>query len=121
MKALVYVLPLALVLYALIDLSRSEPIERAGIHPLAWVAIIVLLPVIGPLAWLVASRTQRAAVARPTARRTVARPGPLRRSGPLAPDDDPQFLWRLEQKRRRERRDDDGDIPSRPDDGTPQA
>ena len=37
----------------------------------------------------------------------TGRPGPggRRPSGPAAPDDDPDFLWRLEQERRREERD----------------
>ena len=112
LKALVYVLPIALALYALIDLKRSEPVERADIHPAAWVALIILLPVVGPIAWILISRSRRAPGARTA---PGARPGPnarpapgarpvrpnSRRPGPLAPDDDPDFLWRLEQQRRR--------------------
>ncbi|WP_024286868.1 PLD nuclease N-terminal domain-containing protein [Cellulomonas sp. KRMCY2] len=124
LKALFYVVPIALALYALIDLQRSKPVERADIHPVAWVALIILLPVVGPIAWILVSRSRRAPEARPT---LGARPGPnarpapgtrpvppngrrpgpagrtwpVRRPGPLAPDDDPDFLWRLEQQQRR--------------------
>jgi hypothetical protein len=102
---MVYVVPLALAIYALIDLSRSEPSERAGIRPLAWLAIIVLLPVVGPITWIVVSRTQ--GPARGGAARRPSGPNPrtwpVRRPGPKAPDDDPNFLWRLEQQRRRAR------------------
>lgn len=112
-RALPYVVPLALAIYALIDFSRSERAERADLHPAAWVAIIVLLPVLGPIAWIVVSRSRRAGPRsapagrsggpgrpqRPAAQRQ--RPGSGRRSGPLAPDDDPDFLWRLDQQKRR--------------------
>lgn len=104
-KALIYVVPFALALYALIDLSRSEPAEHADLTRWGWVAVIVLFPVVGPIAWVLISRARRGG---PGALRTPrppsspgGRPRPARRPGPLAPDDDPDFLWRLEQDRRR--------------------
>lgn len=111
LRALVYVVPIALAIYASIDLSRSLPEERAGLPRWAWLAIIVLLPVLGPVVWIVVSRYYRSeAQARPRPVPPVA-PGrgpvrgpmrpPTRRPGPVAPDDDPEFLWRLEQQRRR--------------------
>lgn len=108
-RALPYIVPLALALFALIDLSRSSSVERAEIHPAAWVAIIVLLPVIGPIAWIAVSRTRSAAARNASGgttppRPVPGRPGPRpRRTGPVAPDDDPDFLWRLEQQQRRRR------------------
>ncbi len=110
LRALPYIVPLALALYALIDLSRSRPVERADLHPAAWVAIIVLLPVIGPVAWIVVSRGRRRADGTPVPGARPTRPGPtgggrpVRRRGPVAPDDDPDFLWRIEQEQRRRRR-----------------
>jgi hypothetical protein len=109
-RVLVYVVPVALAIYALIDLWRSRPEERAGLHPALWAAIIVLLPVLGPIAWILTSvylRYQNRAAGGPgrgqrPARGGPARPGrPPRRQGPVAPDDDPDFLWRLERERRR--------------------
>lgn len=106
-RALPYIVPLALALFALIDLSRSSSVERAEIHPAAWVAIIVLLPVIGPIAWIAVSRTRSAAARNASGgttppRPVPGRPGPRpRRTGPVAPDDDPDFLWRLERDQRR--------------------
>jgi hypothetical protein len=104
-RLLVYVVPVALAIYALIDLSRSEPSERAGIRPLGWLAIIVLLPIVGPVTWIVVSRTQGTARGEAQRRPTgpTPRTWPVRRPGPKAPDDDPDFLWRLEQQRRRGR------------------
>lgn len=102
MKALVYVVPIAIAIYALFDLARSEVHERAGIHRLAWAAVIVLLPVIGPLVWILVSRLQQQGG--PTRTPSPSHPFPTRppsRSGPVAPDDDPDFLWKLDQQRRR--------------------
>lgn len=107
-RVLVYVVPVALAVYALIDLWRSRPEERAGLHPAVWALLIVLVPVVGPVAWIVSSlylRSQQRAAgrsARPQRPGTPGRPGrPPRRQGPVAPDDDPDFLWRLERERRR--------------------
>lgn len=116
LRALVYIVPIALLIYALIDFSRSLPRERADIPAPAWVLMIVLLPVVGPLAWILVSRSRRSGdhaptgggPARPTpgghpaARPAASRPAaPRHRPGTRAPDDDPDFLWRLEQQQRR--------------------
>jgi hypothetical protein len=103
MKALVYVVPIAVAIFALFDLARSEVRERAGIHPIAWAAVIVLLPVIGPLVWILVSRLQRQdGAARPPSQNGPFPTRPPRRTGPVAPDDDPDFLWKLDQQRRRQ-------------------
>ncbi len=133
LRALVYIVPIALLIYALIDFSRSLPSERADIPTPAWVLLIVLLPVVGPLAWILVSRSRRsgehvpstAGPARPapgghpTSRPTPPRPSaPRRRPGAPAPDDDPDFLWRLEQQHRR-RAQRDRRSTDHPDDGEP--
>lgn len=110
-----YVLVIGLAIYSLIDLSRSTASERAGVHPFAWV-LIVLVPVLGPAAWLLVSRYQRGDIGPPPGERqgrpaAPPRPpaGPTRRRRP-APDDDPDFLRRLGRPGRPPRR--------RPDDDT---
>jgi hypothetical protein len=114
MRVLVYVVPVALAIYALIDLWRSRAEERAGLHPALWALIIIFVPVLGPVAWILTSvyvRSQQRAAGGPTRPAGPARPGrtPRRRQGPVAPDDDPDFLWRLErERRRREQRGSDG-------------
>lgn len=103
-RALVYVVPIALAIFALFDLARSLPEERVGIPRLAWAVVIVLIPVLGPLVWIIVSRASRPQ-STPRPRPPMPGRGPLRpptrRPGPVAPDDDPDFLWRLEQQRRR--------------------
>ena len=104
------VLPLvvvALALYALLDLAGSDEDERGGLPRWLWAVIIVILPVFGAVAWIVVRRVSRRAAGGGDAGRS-GRPGPgrgpKRPSGPVAPDDDPDFLWKLEQDRRRRER-----------------
>lgn len=122
-RLLPYVVPVALALYALIDLARSEPGERADLTTPGWVVAILVLPVVGPLAWVVVSRLRRASAASggtsgPAARRPAGPGAPRRRPGPLAPDDDPDFLWRLEQEQRRREGGEGPTGPGEPKDGS---
>lgn len=107
MRLLPYVLVIGLAIYALIDLSRSTASERAGLHPAAWV-LVVLVPVLGPATWLLVSRYQRGDIGAPPG---VAGPTSSSRSrrprGPRAPDDDPDFLRRLGRRGPRGPRGDD--------------
>ncbi|MDR2252967.1 MAG: PLDc N-terminal domain-containing protein [Bifidobacteriaceae bacterium] len=105
---LLYVLPIALALYALIDCVADDDVERTSVPKVVWVLVILLLGYVGPLAWLAVSK-----IARPH----PGRAGPRRR-GPLAPDDNPAFLRQLaeeqarrERERRRRERDQGGDGP----------
>ena len=113
LRVLPFVLALALTIYALIDAARSYEDEVAYLPKPWWVVLILLVPVLGPLAWLGAGRRRREAASGPSwferARRAAAatgmpgRPGPVApaqrpRPAPrptLAPDDDPDFLARL--------------------------
>ena len=106
MRNLLVVALVGLVVYTIIDVARSEPDERFGLSKALWLALIVLLPVGGSVAWLVARQRARCGGAGGNgggggSRPGPSRPGPRRPSGPVAPDDDPEFLWRLEQMQRR--------------------
>lgn len=106
MQALAVIIPLAMAVYAIVECVQSEDEERAGMHKGIWIVLIVIFPLLGSIAWFVVSRTVRARSAGGQdpgngARRTI---GPGRPPGPMAPDDDPDFLWRIEQERRRARR-----------------
>jgi hypothetical protein len=118
-RVLLTLLAVGLAVYALSDCATSDENDRSGIPKGLWIVMIIFLPFVGPLAWIVVSRTQRsrhaAAGGSPAPGR--ARPGARRRpTGPVAPDDDPDFLWRLEQQRRRDARRDTTD--SDPGDGS---
>ncbi|MFI2754436.1 PLD nuclease N-terminal domain-containing protein [Cellulomonas sp. P22] len=100
MRNLFVLAAVGLIVYTIIDVLRSDESERFGVHRILWLVFIVVLPVIGSLAWLVLRRLARSA-----SRRGGGAPRPRTASGPVAPDDDPEFLWRLEQQRRRAERD----------------
>lgn len=79
---------LALVIAAIADCLGGENEPRRLTRRL-WAAIILLLPIVGPIAWFTSGRP-RSAERRP-------RPRPK-----LAPDDDPEFLRDLERRLREE-------------------
>lgn len=113
-RILLILVVVGLMAYALTDVWGAEEDERGGLPRWLWVLLIVLLPLLGAISWIVvrvAARRNNAGPSgpgrggsRPTRPPRPSRPGPRRPSGPVAPDDDPEFLWRLEQeKRKRER------------------
>ena len=95
---------LALWIFCFIDVLTTPETACRSLPKLAWVFIVLLLPLIGSIAWLVAGHPwdrTGVPVARPD-----ARPAPTRRA-PANPDDDEEFLARLrlqaeEQRRARE-------------------
>lgn len=111
-RVLLFLLVIAMAVYAAVDVTNSEEDDRRGLPAGLWLVIVVVLPVLGPVLWFAVSRSQRAARAGgPTTGRGTGAPstGPARpQRGPVAPDDDPEFLWRLEQEQRRRKREKDG-------------
>ncbi|MFC8191413.1 PLDc N-terminal domain-containing protein [Cellulomonas sp. NPDC057328] len=93
LRYLPYLVALALAIYCVIDVLRSDERTRRGLPTPLWLALVVLVPLVGPVTWLVLRRGGDGA-------------GPARRrpTRPVAPDDDPEFLRRLDQERRRRER-----------------
>jgi hypothetical protein len=85
---------LGLLVYALVDLV-STPASAVRTLPKALWFLVVLPPLFGPAAWLLAGRPRRGRGAQPAA-------PPAR---PVAPDDDEDFLREL-RRRRSDPRDD---------------
>lgn len=79
-RVLPALLALVLVIYALVDCLQSSPQAVRNLPRLGWLAVIVLLPVVGAGAWLVLGRPQE------------PRRRPQSRRRPIGPDDDPDFL-----------------------------
>ena len=80
------------------DLRRSSTASRPpddavrNLPKLVWVLLILLFPVVGPIAWFIAGRPERP----PAAARPQAGPGPSHPPRPpRGPDDDPDFLRKL--------------------------
>ncbi|MCA5895023.1 PLD nuclease N-terminal domain-containing protein [Isoptericola sp. NEAU-Y5] len=108
MRVVLPLIVVALDLYALLDLAGSNEEDRGGLPRWLWAVIIVLLPIFGALAWIVMRRAAHRSGGGGTGRNGRPGRGPKRPSGPVAPDDDPDFLWKLEQDRRRRERDKGG-------------
>ena len=114
-RFLLYAIPAIVVLYALIDaLQTPSGLARTLPKPL-WLVVIILVPLLGAIAWLIWGRAPREAYGAsdsPTTSRLFGRG-----RGPVAPDDDPRFLRQLDdeawQRKMRERRDGQtpGDTP----------
>lgn len=79
-----------LLVYAVLDCTQT-PAEELRVRRGLWFALIVLVPVLGPVAWLLIGRTQvpRHARADPSAEPQAR---PARPARPLGPDDDADFL-----------------------------
>lgn len=88
LRYLPLIIGLALVVYALIDCLQTDEDAVRALPKVAWVILILLLPVVGPIAWLVAGRPTRAAAGIPP----WGPRQPNQRQRPLGPDDDPDFL-----------------------------
>ena len=122
LRVLLPLIAVGLAVYALVDLASSDEEERGGIPKGLWIVLIILLPFLGPIAWILVKRS----AGRSGSRYAAGRPSGgssnggtrRRRNTPLAPDDDPEFLWRLEQQQRRQARD---VAPSPAADGAPPA
>lgn len=112
-------------IFCIIECIQTDEQEVRNLPKLVWVLLILLAPILGPLAWFVAGRPRR--------NRPGARPSPT--GGPprpASPDDDPTFLAgldrtnderrRLEAVWERELAERDRDAPSTPDErGTSSA
>jgi len=84
---------LGLMIYSLVE-SIQTPRHRVRVMPKsAWMAVIVLVPIIGAGLWLGFGRLRE-----PHTRGNQVRPGPS------APDDDPEFLRKVEFERRQQQR-----------------
>lgn len=82
-------LAVGLALYAAIDCARTDSRSVRGLPKPVWFLVIIVVILAGPVAWLLAGRPR-------------GRPGPKRVTGPVAPDDDPEFLRDIERRRRQQ-------------------
>ncbi|MGH8826231.1 MAG: PLDc N-terminal domain-containing protein [Jiangellaceae bacterium] len=78
--ALPIVVAVVLAVFAMIECVQADPAQVRSLRKPLWLVVIVLVPVIGPIFWLV--------IGRPRARRLPTASPPR----PVAPDDDPEFL-----------------------------
>lgn len=91
LRALIYLLPLALTIFAFIDCLNTPEDEAKHLPKVAWVFIILLFWIVGPIVWLAAGKTRRAPAGGASSRG--------RRSTWVAPDDNPDFLKSLKDEK----------------------
>jgi hypothetical protein len=89
LRVVVPIVVLVVFVYGLIDLIRTDGRLTKGISKPAWIVVQIVLPVIGAVLWFLIGRP-----------RGGAAPAPATYRHPTAPDDDPDFLRNLEQRRR---------------------
>jgi hypothetical protein len=82
---------LTLFVYCLFDVIATDKELARNLPKIAWVFVIILVPLIGPIAWLVLGRPKGGALL-PGTSTAPPRRGATR---PTAPDDDPEFLRRI--------------------------
>lgn len=115
MRALAMVLLFALTLYAVLDCART-PSEQlpARMPKTMWILIILLFTGVGPIAWIISSRVKAAEERGGVVERSVwssSEPPAIRLPerrrneprSPIAPDDDPEFLRKLDADLQRQR------------------
>lgn len=97
LRALIYILPLALTIFAFIDCLNTPENEAKHLPKIAWVFIILLFWIVGPIVWLAAGKTRHAPAGGGT-------PSRGRRTTWVAPDDNPDFLKSLKDDKDHESR-----------------
>jgi hypothetical protein len=95
-RAVIRVLPalieLGLTVYCLIDCIQTPEFGVRNLPKGLWILLILIIPVVGSIAWLVAGRPTGAPA---PAHRTGFPEGDRPRRQAIAPDDDPEFLREL--------------------------
>ncbi|CAM5570014.1 MULTISPECIES: PLD nuclease N-terminal domain-containing protein [Streptomyces] len=87
-RLLMYLIPLALTIYAFIDCLNTPEDEAKHLPKIAWVFIILLFWIVGPIAWLAAGKQRTP----PVGGRTPSEWHRNHRMEYVAPDDNPEFL-----------------------------
>jgi Phospholipase_D-nuclease N-terminal len=86
LRVLMFLVPLALSIYAFIDCISTDEKQIRYIPKPIWAVLVLLFPLVGSISWLLAGKE-----------RTAQRP--QRRGGWVAPDDNPDFLKSLDEEK----------------------
>lgn len=86
-----------LMIFSVVDIAVIERDRVRFLPKPAWILLVVILPIAGPVIWFIVGR------GRPGESNSVPASAP-NRLGPIAPDDDPDFLGRLHREQEQEER-----------------
>ncbi|MER6528406.1 PLD nuclease N-terminal domain-containing protein [Streptomyces sp. NPDC001508] len=100
LRLLMYLVPLALTIFALIDCLNTPEDEARHLPKIAWVFVILLFWIVGPIAWLAAGKVRQP----PVSGRTPSEWHRNHRFEQVAPDDNPEFLKSLAEENKRDER-----------------
>jgi hypothetical protein len=95
-RILPLIILVVLTVYCGVECAQSDRNQVRNLPKALWLVLIIILPLIGSVGWLLGGRPRLAPPAPAPGRRAVGR-GPR---GPVAPDDDPRFLARLDETTR---------------------
>lgn len=84
----------ALWLYCILDVIATDESEMRNLPKIAWVLIVIFLPVAGSVAWLVLGRPRDASF-------VPGESGRPRSARPVGPEDSPQFMSKIDDERLR--------------------
>ena len=88
-----FIVWVAFTVFTVVDVALIERNRIRGLPKPGWIVLIILVPIVGGVLWLVVGRIRAGEAAVGSARR-----------GPVAPDDDPDFLRRLNREKAMEDR-----------------
>ncbi|MEO5921143.1 MAG: PLD nuclease N-terminal domain-containing protein [Pseudolysinimonas sp.] len=102
MGALVRYLPFliaaAVLIFTIVDILLIDRLRVKGLPKIVWVLIVIALPIIGAVLWFLLGRERLSDMGQGGSF------GPRPRRGPVAPDDDPDFLGKLGRDQAQEER-----------------
>jgi hypothetical protein len=97
-----FAIELVLVVLALISCISAEPGQIRSLPRFAWIVLIVLFPIVGSIVYFLGGRPVKPGSASGKWRAGGGFPEPPRPSRPIAPDDDPEFLRKIDQQKKRD-------------------
>jgi hypothetical protein len=100
-RGLLVLVELALVVYCVLSIVTTPSEQVRNLPKLVWLVLVLLLPLIGGVAWLVAGRPVSPRRPDPRIPPAYDRPG---RATAHAPDDDAAFLASLHERAEQQRR-----------------
>ncbi|MEU2077526.1 PLD nuclease N-terminal domain-containing protein [Streptomyces sp. NPDC013489] len=89
LRALLFIIPLALMIYAFIDCLNTPEEEVKHLPKPVWAIVVLLFSVVGAIGWIVAGKDRRPRTGRGAGT-----------GGWVAPDDNPEFLKSLKDEQR---------------------